>query len=88
MNVTLAPVLEEFIQRKLGQGAYASADEVIAASLAMMSLEENEEWKAGAREKIIEGLESARVGRVHAPDEVAAWMSEQKAEWRSRGDGK
>ena len=87
MNVTLAPVLEEFIQRKLGQGAYASADEVIAASLAMMRLGENEEWKAGAREKILEGLESARAGRVHAPDEVEAWMAEQKAEWRSRGGG-
>ena len=87
MNVTLAPVLEEFIQRKLGQGAYASADEVIAASLAMMRLGENEEWKAGAREKISEGLESARAGRVHASDEVAAWMTEQKTEWRSRGAG-
>ena len=87
MNVTLAPVLEEFIQRKVGQGAYASADEVIAASLAMMRLGENEEWKAGAREKIIERLESARAGRVHAPDEVAAWMAGQKEEWRSRGGG-
>ena len=87
MNVTLAPVLEEFIQRKLGQGAYASADEVIAASLAMMRLGENEEWKAGAREKIIEGLQSARAGRIHAPDEVAVWMADRKAEWRSRGGG-
>ena len=87
MNVTLAPVLEEFIQRKLGQGAYASADEVIAASLAMMRLGENDEWKADARGKVIEGLESVRAERVHSPDEVAAWMAEQKAEWRSRGVG-
>ena len=49
MNVTLAPALEEFIQRKVGQGAYASADEVIAASLAMMRTGEDEEWKAEAR---------------------------------------
>ena len=88
MNVTLAPALEEFIQRKVGQGAYASADEVIAASLAMMRTGEDEEWKAGAREKIAEGLESARAGRVHAPDDVAAWMAEQKAAWQSRGGAK
>jgi putative addiction module CopG family antidote len=88
MNVTLAPALEEFIQRKVGQGAYASADEVIAASLAMMRTGEDEEWKAGAREKIAEGLESARAGRVHAPDDVAAWMAEQKAAWQSRGEAK
>jgi len=85
MNVTLAPALEEFIQRKVGQGAYASADEVIAASLAMMRTGEDEEWKTEAREKIQQGLDSARAGRVHAPDEVAAWMAEQKAEWQNRG---
>lgn len=84
MNVTLAPVLEEFIQRKVGQGAYASADEVIAASLAMMRTGEDEEWKADAREKIDQGLASARAGRVHTPDEVAAWMEKQKAGWRNR----
>ena len=85
MNVTLAPVLEEFIQHKLGEGAYASADEVIAASLAMIRLGEDEEWKASAREKIGEGLESARAGRVHTPEAVAAWMAEQKSKWESGG---
>ena len=87
MNVTLAPALEEFIQHKVGQGAYASADEVIAASLAMMRLGEDEEWKSGVRGKIQDGLESTRAGRVHAPVELAAWMAEQKAEWRKRGGG-
>jgi len=85
MNVTLAPALEEFIQRKVGQGAYASAAEMIAASLAMMRQGEDEEWKAGVRGKIQDGLESARAGRVHAPEEVAAWMAEQKTEGRTRG---
>jgi len=88
MNVTLAPALEEFIQRKVGQGAYASADEMIAASLAMMRTGEDEEWKAGARGKITKGLESARAGRVHAPDEVAGWMAEQKTAWQSRDGAK
>lgn len=51
MNLTLAPALEEFIQRKVGQGACASADEMIAASLAMMRLGEDEEWKAEWRKR-------------------------------------
>jgi putative addiction module CopG family antidote len=88
MTVTLAPALEEFIQRKVGQGAYASADEVVAASLAMMRTGEDEEWKVEAREKIHQGLDSACAGRVHAPDEVAAWMEKQKAEWRNCGGEK
>ena len=88
MNVTLAPALEKFIQHKVGQGAYASADEVIAASLALMRSGEDEAWKAEAREKIARGLESARAGRVHTPDEVETWMAEQKAAWRDRNGAK
>ena len=84
MNVTLTPSLEKFIEHKVGQGAYASADEVIAASLAMMRVGEDEGWKAEAREKIALGLQSARAGRVHTPEEVAVWMAEQKAAWRIR----
>ena len=57
MQVTLAADLEAFIQCKVGQGAYVSPDEVIAASLAMMRLEEEEGWKSAAREKIQAGLE-------------------------------
>jgi len=85
MNVTLTPSLEKFIEQKVEQGAYASADEVIAASLAMMRVGENEAWKAEAREKIAEGLESARAGRVHTQEEAAVWMAEKKAAWRERG---
>jgi len=88
MNVTLIPALEKFIAHKVGQGAYASADEVIAASLAMMRVGEDEEWKAEARQKIVGGLESGRAGRVHTPEEVAAWMTEQKAAWRNRDGAK
>jgi len=61
---------------------------MIAASLAMMRSGEDEDWKAGAREKITNGLESARAGHVHAPDAVAGWMAEQKAVWQSRNEAK
>jgi putative addiction module CopG family antidote len=88
MNVTLTPALEQFIQRKVGEGGFASADEVIGASLAMMSIGEDAEWKAGAREKTAQGLESARAGRVHAADEVSVWMMEEKAAWQGRDGAK
>lgn len=84
VNVKLTPDLEAFVQRKIGQGAYASADELIAASLAMMSATDDEDWKTSAREKIACGLESARAGRVHDPDDVASWMAEQKEDWKRR----
>lgn len=83
MNVTLAPTLERFIHEKVGQGAYVSPDEMIAASLAMMRTDEDEEWNAIARGKIAAGLESARAGRVHDPAAVSAWMAEKKSAWRA-----
>ena len=86
MNVTLAPALEQFVRQKVGQGAYASADEVIAASLAMMRSGEDGEWSAAARAKIRAGVESARAGRVHTPEDVSAWMAERKEAWRRRKD--
>ena len=88
MEVKLAPVLEEFIQRKVGQGAYASADEVIAAGLALMCSDDDEEWKAQARDKISEGLESAHAGRLHSPESVTAWMAARKQSWAEAGRSK
>lgn len=85
MNVNLAPALERFVQQKVGQGAYASADEVIAASLAMMRSAEDTDWNEAAREKIRIGLDSARAGRVHTPEEVTAWMAERKNAWKTGG---
>jgi antitoxin ParD1/3/4 len=81
MHVTLAPDLEKFVQDKVAQGEYASADEMIATSLAILRTDEDEEWKASAREKIEQGLISAREGRLHTPEAVIAWMKEQKAPW-------
>lgn len=46
--------------------------------------ESGEDWKTEARETIAQGLESARAGGVRTPEEVAAWMAEQKAAWPKR----
>ena len=84
MNVTLAPALEEFVRQKIDEGIYASASEMIAASLAMLQTDDDGEWKAATRQKIEHGLRSAREGRVHDPIAVSDWMNDRKAAWRAQ----
>lgn len=88
MIVTLAPALEKFVQQKVDEGAYASASEMIAASLAMLQTDGDSEWKSTARQKIEQGLRSARDGKLHDLVAVTSWMDEQKAAWRDQHGGR
>ncbi len=62
MNVSLTPELEKFVEETVATGRYASASEVVRASLRIM--EEEERWKDYARAKIAKGLDDVAAGRV------------------------
>lgn len=53
---------EELVQRLVSAGEYATADEVIRDGLRL--LEQELAWKADCRQKIAEGLEDVKAGRV------------------------
>ena len=62
MNVSLTPELEQFVAEKVASGRYSSASEVVRAGL--RSLEEEESWRAYARERVAKGLEDMNAGRI------------------------
>jgi len=62
VNVRLTPKEQEFVQRLVSEGRYASADAALRAAFRL--LEQEEAWKEDARRKIEEGLEDLKAGRV------------------------
>jgi antitoxin ParD1/3/4 len=73
MEITLTPEQEKFIAQAVASGLYTSPDEVIGASLSQ--LEEEESWKAYAKEKIAKGLQDLAAGRVITSDELLRRVS-------------
>lgn len=69
MNVRLGK-FEEWVQRRVESGDYASSAEVIRAGLRL--LKEDEEWRADVRRKIAEGAADLRAGRLVDGDEAFA----------------
>jgi antitoxin ParD1/3/4 len=61
-NVALTSELEELIRRKLESGMYENAAEVVREGLRLLA--EEDEWKAGVRRKISEGMAQARAGKL------------------------
>ena len=58
----LTPKEQEFVQRLVSEGRYASAEAALRAAFRL--LEQEEAWKEDARRKIEEGLEDLKAGRV------------------------
>jgi antitoxin ParD1/3/4 len=66
MNVSLTPELQDLVSRKVADGRYASASEVVRDALRL--LEERDELRAAKidalKRKVAAGLESLDAGRV------------------------
>ncbi len=64
MNVSLTPELESLIQRKVSNGRYTSASEVVREALRLMEERDQVQdlYKASMREKIAAGMASLRAG--------------------------
>jgi antitoxin ParD1/3/4 len=64
MNVSLTPDLESLIHRKVSNGRYTSASEVVREALRLMEERDQmqELYKASMREKIAAGMASLRAG--------------------------
>lgn len=88
MNVSLTPEIEQFIQRQVESGKYASADEVILAAL--RAFEEQERIYKGRfeelRQEIMVGVEASERGEVVDGD-IAFSQLEQKLEQRRAQSG-
>ncbi len=81
MNVTLPKSLEEFVRRKVAEGAFQSADEVVCEGLQL--LQEQGAWKTQAREKIDIGWNQAKSGQVQTPAQVREQLIQRQKAWES-----
>ena len=72
MQIALRPEQEQFILEKLNQGYYDSADEIMAVAFQLLEEYEfkkrerelKQEMLEDIRQKVLEGMEDVRQGRV------------------------
>ena len=81
MNVQLPKPIEEFVRGKVADGEYETPDEVVREGLRLLR-QRDEAWKADARSRIEQGMESIRAGRLISPEAAKAEMADFKELWR------
>ncbi len=81
MNVSLTPELEKFVEDTVATGRYASASELVRASL--RNLEEEERLKAHIRAKIQRGLDDQAAGRVTSREQLLAELKGRRRKKRA-----
>lgn len=65
MQLVLPPEVESFVQEQLDRGKYRSPVEVVLAAMQLLQEQEQEEEKwVELRQKVQEGLEDSKNGRV------------------------
>jgi antitoxin ParD1/3/4 len=76
MNVSLTPELEQFVADKVATGRFTSASEVVRSAL--RTLEEEDRWKAYARDRIQRGLDDQAAGRTMTSEQFLARIEARK----------
>jgi putative addiction module CopG family antidote len=82
MNVSLPAPLEEFIQRKVADGQFRTADEVVCEAIRL--LQDHETWKVNSSEAIETGWEQAKTGQLRTPEEAHDRLAVRKEAWRAQ----
>ena len=82
MNVTLTPESEQFIKEKVASGDFSSVERVIDEGIKL--LREEELWRQEIRQKIDEGWNDAKAGRLLTPEQVKENMARRKEEFLAR----
>jgi putative addiction module CopG family antidote len=82
MNVSLPLSLEEFVRQRVASGDFKSPDEVVCEGLRL--LQDREDWKAEAREKIDAGWEESKAAPLLTPDEVREDSALRKTAWKQQ----
>ncbi|MFP4410976.1 type II toxin-antitoxin system ParD family antitoxin [Coleofasciculus sp.] len=89
MNVSLTPELEQFLQRQVEGGKYASPEDVILAALRAFA--ERERIYKGRfeelREEILVGVEASKRGEVVDGEMVFSQLEQKLLLRRSRSSG-
>lgn len=76
MKVTLPKPLEQFVQKKITEGEFRTADEVVCEALRL--LQNQGTRSAPASEAIETGWHQARAGQLHSPEQVRESLASRK----------
>jgi antitoxin ParD1/3/4 len=89
MEITLSPSMQEFVERKLREGAYESADHVVEAALAALQLHEKyTDFAPGELDELLAAGEAdIEAGRVHDGEEVFRELERRSAARREGRSG-
>jgi putative addiction module CopG family antidote len=82
MNVNLPLSLEEFVRQRVAAGEFASPDDVVCKGLRL--LQEHENWKTEARDKIAAGWEQAKSGQLLTSEQVLEDLTARKQAWKQQ----
>lgn len=83
MEIRLKPEVEAMIRQDLERGPYKSAEELVELAVSQLHECENllAQQRAEIAQKIEEGWQSAKQGRLMDPDEVRSAMAARKKAW-------
>ena len=82
MNVSLPEQLQQFVQEKITNGEFRTADEVVCEALRL--LQEHEAWNTRAGEAIETGWNQAQAGQLQTPEQVRENLTSRKASWKQQ----
>lgn len=80
MTISLPTILEDFVRRKVANGDFKSAEDVVCEGLRL--LQRQEEWKADAHRKIDAGWQQARNGELRTAEELRESLTSRKQDWK------
>jgi antitoxin ParD1/3/4 len=81
MNVSLPEAMEESVRQKVALGDYETASQVDREGLRLLK-QRDEVWKADARDRIKQGMDSIHAGRTIPAEQVQAEMTAFKKKWK------
>jgi len=82
MNVSLPEPLEQFVQKKITDGEFRTADEVVCEALRL--LQNHETWNVRTSDAIETGWEQARAGQLQSPEQIRENLALRKAAWKQQ----
>jgi putative addiction module CopG family antidote len=82
MNVSLPEPLQQFVQKKIADGDFRTADEVVCEALRL--LQDREAWNSRASEAIETGWDQARAGQLQTPEQVRENLALRKVSWKQQ----
>ena len=84
MSISLAPEVEELLNKKVRSGQYGSASDVVREALRLLDQQETDyaEWRSYVQHKIEKGLAQADAGQCISLEELEQRMAKRREKYQ------